>query len=173
MVRIRKNKGAWTREEHEAFLSGLRQHGSNSHALAPVVPTRSALQIRTHSQKYFDKIERGEKFPAQPYPSQYDAASGKSCITHGAYEYGAVNQQDQEQQQPQQQPQQQQLQQEHQLQQEQQHGPPTMISDPPVNFMQQQQQEQQQQQQQQWSQWEHWNREQDELAAFAKWDLLF
>ncbi|CAN0239880.1 unnamed protein product [Ectocarpus sp. 6 AP-2014] len=40
-----------------------------------------------------------------------------------------------------------------------------MISDPPVNFMQQQQQQQQQ--------WEHWNREQDELAAFAKWDLLF
>lgn len=49
--RIRKNKGGWTREEHEAFLRGLQQYGRNWEAVAVVVPTRTVLQIRTHSQK--------------------------------------------------------------------------------------------------------------------------
>lgn len=45
------NKGRWTREEHEAFLRGLRIYGRNWDAVATAVPTRTVLQIRTHSQK--------------------------------------------------------------------------------------------------------------------------
>lgn len=49
--RIRGNKGKWTHEEHEAFLHGLDVYGRNWEGVAAVVPTRTVLQIRTHSQK--------------------------------------------------------------------------------------------------------------------------
>lgn len=49
--RIRKNKGRWTHEEHEAFLRGLQLYERNWEAVAALVPTRTVLQIRTHSQK--------------------------------------------------------------------------------------------------------------------------
>lgn len=93
-------------------------------------------------------------------------ASGKSCIARGAYEYCAENQQDQEQQQ---QKQQQLQQQQHELQQQEQQEHRIIDfwnvttagigenSFPGVIGSVQQ--------------WEHWNREQDELAAFAKWNL--
>lgn len=35
--------------------------------------------------RYFAKIDRGEVFPEQPYPSQYDAKAGKSGASAGAY----------------------------------------------------------------------------------------
>lgn len=35
--------------------------------------------------RYVAKIERGKVFPEQPYPSQYDAAAGKSGASAGAY----------------------------------------------------------------------------------------
>lgn len=31
--------------------------------MATLVPTRSVVQVRTHSQKYFAKIDKGEQFP--------------------------------------------------------------------------------------------------------------
>lgn len=38
--------------------------------------------------RYFAKVDCGEVFPEQPYPSQYDATAGKSGATAGAYMYG-------------------------------------------------------------------------------------
>lgn len=38
---------------------------NNLEAIASVVPTRTVLQIRTHSQKYFTKINKGEVFPEE------------------------------------------------------------------------------------------------------------
>ncbi|CAM9314426.1 unnamed protein product, partial [Scytosiphon promiscuus] len=90
---IRRNKGRWTSEEHEAFLLGLRLFKrDNWAAVAAVVPTRTVLQVRTHAQKYFNKVDRGEDFPEEPYPSQYDAEAGKSGVAAGAYLYGVSHQ---------------------------------------------------------------------------------
>lgn len=60
---VRRNEGKWTWEEHDAFLRGLNLHGKNWEAVAKLVPTRSEVQVRSHSQKYFSKILKGEKFP--------------------------------------------------------------------------------------------------------------
>eukprot|EP00752_Nemacystus_decipiens_P003879 g3566.t1 len=111
---IRKNKGRWTREEHLAFLRGLYLYDRTWEAVASLVPTRSVLQIRTHSQKYFAKIESGGVFPEEPYPSQYDAAAGKAGAGAGAYLYEEP-QERREQQKKQQQKQQQQQQERAQL----------------------------------------------------------
>ncbi|KAF0683470.1 Aste57867_24504 [Aphanomyces stellatus] len=47
--------GRWLPEEHELFLNGLKEFGTNWKKLAMVIPSRSKVQIRTHAQKYFKK----------------------------------------------------------------------------------------------------------------------
>jgi SHAQKYF class myb-like DNA-binding protein len=50
--------GRWTREEHEQFLVGLKLHGRVWKNIAPLVKTRSTVQIRTHAQKYFLSLQK-------------------------------------------------------------------------------------------------------------------
>jgi SHAQKYF class myb-like DNA-binding protein len=49
--------GRWCDEEHALFLKGLEKFGShNWRGVASVVKTRTIVQVRTHAQKYFQKI---------------------------------------------------------------------------------------------------------------------
>ena len=50
--------GRWTREEHEAFLAGLKIYGREWKKVAQRIPTRTSAQIRSHAQKYFAKLGR-------------------------------------------------------------------------------------------------------------------
>ena len=54
-----EHTGRWTREEHEAFLSGLQQYGKEWKKVAAKVKTRTVVQTRTHAQKYFQKLQKG------------------------------------------------------------------------------------------------------------------
>lgn len=57
----------WTDEEHQRFLEGVRLFGANNHkAIAAVVRTRNSAQVRSHSQKFFKKLET---FDGQGLPS--------------------------------------------------------------------------------------------------------
>ena len=62
----RRNTGRWTQEEHENFLKGIQQFGRNWDAIHELyVTSRSETQIRTHAQKYFQKVDRGLSFPEE------------------------------------------------------------------------------------------------------------
>mmetsp|Transcript_69801 Transcript_69801/g.137241 ORF Transcript_69801/g.137241 Transcript_69801/m.137241 type:complete len:231 (+) Transcript_69801:72-764(+) len=50
-----RQTGRWTREEHQAFLAGLRLHGREWKQVAQSIKTRTSSQIRSHAQKYFAK----------------------------------------------------------------------------------------------------------------------
>ena len=50
--------GRWTEEEHEIFLQGLQLHGKQWKTIATMIGTRTVVQVRTHAQKYFQKMER-------------------------------------------------------------------------------------------------------------------
>jgi SHAQKYF class myb-like DNA-binding protein len=52
--------GRWTKEEHENFLVSITLHGRNWKLVAELVKTRSTSQIRSHAQKYFAKLQKGE-----------------------------------------------------------------------------------------------------------------
>jgi len=50
--------GRWTNEEHQAFLNGLLDCGREWKKVAAFIPTRTPAQIRSHAQKYFNKLQR-------------------------------------------------------------------------------------------------------------------
>lgn len=51
-----ENTGRWTSEEHRLFLQGLEQHGKGWKKIATLIKSRTVVQIRTHAQKYFQKL---------------------------------------------------------------------------------------------------------------------
>ncbi|CAN0040986.1 unnamed protein product [Ectocarpus fasciculatus] len=62
--------GRWTKKEHDDFLVGLEACGKDWIEIScRFVVSRTATQIRTHAQKYFTKVNRGQSFPEQPYES--------------------------------------------------------------------------------------------------------
>jgi SHAQKYF class myb-like DNA-binding protein len=50
--------GRWTREEHLNFIKGLELHGKGWKKIAALIKTRTVVQIRTHAQKYFLKLQK-------------------------------------------------------------------------------------------------------------------
>eukprot|EP01029_Cantina_marsupialis_P031821 TRINITY_DN926_c0_g1_i7.p1 TRINITY_DN926_c0_g1~~TRINITY_DN926_c0_g1_i7.p1 ORF type:complete len:986 (-),score=279.90 TRINITY_DN926_c0_g1_i7:184-3141(-) len=50
--------GRWSREEHELFIKGVEKFGKEWKRVATMIPTRSVVQIRTHAQKYFQKLAK-------------------------------------------------------------------------------------------------------------------
>ena len=50
--------GRWTKEEHGAFLMGLKLYGKEWKKVAAKVRTRTVVQTRTHAQKYFQKLQK-------------------------------------------------------------------------------------------------------------------
>jgi SHAQKYF class myb-like DNA-binding protein len=64
-----ENTGRWTSEEHQMFLNGLDSYGKEWKKIAELIKTRTVVQIRTHAQKYFQKVAKAreqanEKIPA-------------------------------------------------------------------------------------------------------------
>ena len=55
---VEEKVGRWTEEEHEVFLQGLQLHGKQWKTIATMIGTRTVVQVRTHAQKYFQKMER-------------------------------------------------------------------------------------------------------------------
>ena len=53
--------GRWTQEEHELFLHGLKLYNRQWKQIADIIKTRTVVQIRTHAQKYFQKLNKCNK----------------------------------------------------------------------------------------------------------------
>lgn len=58
---VQENTGRWTREEHHMFLKGLEMHGKGWKKIAAFIKTRTVVQIRTHAQKYFLKLQKARQ----------------------------------------------------------------------------------------------------------------
>ena len=56
-----ENTGRWTAEEHNLFLRGLEQHGKGWKKIASLIKSRTVVQIRTHAQKYFQKLAKARQ----------------------------------------------------------------------------------------------------------------
>jgi len=51
-----KKTGRWTKDEHGLFLEGLKLYGKNWDKIEDHIGTRSAYNIRSHSQKFLIRL---------------------------------------------------------------------------------------------------------------------
>ncbi|CAD8188620.1 unnamed protein product [Paramecium octaurelia] len=51
-------QGRWTKDEHQRFVEALSIHGKNWKKVEEHVGTRSGAQIRSHAQKFFNRLEK-------------------------------------------------------------------------------------------------------------------
>jgi SHAQKYF class myb-like DNA-binding protein len=65
--------GRWTKEEHQAFLQGLKVYGREWKKVAQNIPTRSSAQIRSHAQKYFAKMAKDEQLRQEEAQQCHDS----------------------------------------------------------------------------------------------------
>ena len=56
--------GRWTDEEHTRVLHGLELFGKKWTKVADVVGSRTTVQVRSHAQKYFQKLEKDRAAPS-------------------------------------------------------------------------------------------------------------
>ena len=88
------NSGKWSEEEHNTFVQALQVAGRDWKRVALLVPSRTEIQIRSHAQKYFNRITR--KFE-EAYSATQDRASGNlGCRTRRTRSRGEVEMADTE-----------------------------------------------------------------------------
>jgi SHAQKYF class myb-like DNA-binding protein len=77
-----ENTGRWTAEEHRLFLQGLEQHGKGWKKIASLIKSRTVVQIRTHAQKYFQKLAKARQNGEEGEISM-EGRGGPTSVTSG------------------------------------------------------------------------------------------
>ncbi|KAK4833456.1 hypothetical protein QYF36_005399 [Acer negundo] len=97
---ITKSRESWTDEEHEKFLEALQLFDRDWKKIEDFVGSKTVIQIRSHAQKYFLKVQkngtiahvpppRPKRKATHPYPQK--ASKNVLAPLHAAFAYPSVN----------------------------------------------------------------------------------
>lgn len=59
--------GRWGKDEHQRFIDGIIKFGNNWRLVQKYIGTRTGTQIRSHAQKFFEKLKRSKIFKKGEY----------------------------------------------------------------------------------------------------------
>ncbi|MFS7955287.1 putative transcription factor MYB-HB-like family [Helianthus anomalus] len=96
---ITKQREKWTQEEHKRFLEALKLYGRSWRQIEEHMGNRTAVQIRSHAQKFFSKVvressqgreggpieippPRAKRKPTRPYPRKVSVPLKKGAAFH-------------------------------------------------------------------------------------------
>lgn len=93
---ITKQRERWTDTEHQLFIEGIKLHGRQWRKIEQHVGSKTSVQIRSHAQKFFTKLERQQaagnraeadgisippprpkRKPSRPYPKKGDSGTAE------------------------------------------------------------------------------------------------
>jgi SHAQKYF class myb-like DNA-binding protein len=78
------DRGRWRKEEHDLFLKGLELYGRDWKKIESLVGTRTGPQIRSHAQKYFNKVSKEKGISSETLSSNKVKNSPLSSPSHSS-----------------------------------------------------------------------------------------
>jgi len=77
-----EKQGRWSKDEHAIFLRGIDLYGKDWKKIAALVQSRTVIQVRTHAQKYFLKIEKDKEKKTSAPTTSKEVDGNVSTPTH-------------------------------------------------------------------------------------------